>query len=168
MVVHSGVVYRITPDRAASVVPPETTTPFAQVTWFSPDVIYDVPPMDQQQFLKMMNWKQPDNGHIRAVRITGRFSELQLRSVPRQTKPYQPLDKVVMDGEVRYTLTNVTGTLIGFYSPATAGTVLPKGFHLHFLSADATTGGHVYDFNLVAGRIELDDATELRILLPTL
>lgn len=168
MVVHSGVVYRITPDRAASVVSPDVTTPFAQVIWFTPDSTYDVMAMDQQQFLKTMNWKQPDNGHIRAVRITGRFSELHLRSVPRQSKPYPPLDKVVLDHEVQYTLTNVTGTLIGFFSPAAAGTALPRGFHLHFISDDATTGGHVYDFNLTTGRIELDEASELRVLLPTL
>lgn len=168
MVVRDGVVYRITPDQVASVVSPDTTTPFAQVTWFTPDEVYNVMAMDQNQFLKTMNWKHPDDGRIRAIRITGHFKELHLRSVPRQSKPYLSLDKVVLEHEAQYTLTNVTGTLIGFYAPAAAGTILPRGFHLHFLSTDATTGGHVYDFTLSAARIELSTAPELRVLLPTL
>lgn len=168
LVLLTGVVHRVAADGAVSVAPPDVRIPFAQLTWFEPDITYDVMLMDQKLFTSTMDWKQPDSGRIQALRISGRFSSMHVRSVPRQTKPYSSLASVVTEQQVERTLTNSVGTMVGFFTPASAGTVAPGGFHLHYLSADGTEGGHVLNFNLAVGRIEIDETPVLHILLPDL
>ncbi|MCO5068102.1 MAG: acetolactate decarboxylase [Kiritimatiellae bacterium] len=168
MVLHEGTVYRVGVDGRAVAAPLAATVPFAQVTWFTPDAMYDVMAIDQKLFRTTMAWKQPDIGHMQAIRVSGIFSEVRVRSVPRQSEPYPSLDSVVADQQVEHTLRNVRGTLIGFFTPAAVGSVAPGGYHLHFLTNDRSAGGHVLDFKLTAGRIEVDDSPELRTLLPTL
>lgn len=166
LVLSSGVVYRVAADGSAAIAPLNDTVPFAQVTWLAPDVTYDVMAMDQRLFQSTMGWKQPDAGRIQAIRVTGHFDELRVRSVPRQPEPYPPLEKVVAEQQVEHTLRNVDGAMVGFHSPATVGGISPAGFHLHFISADGSTGGHVLDFKLAIGRIEIDETPALHVLLP--
>jgi acetolactate decarboxylase len=40
------------------------------------------------------------------------------------------------------------------------------GYHLHFLSADRKTGGHVLDFRVVKAKLEIDDTGTLTLMLP--
>ena len=168
LVLHTGVVYRVAADGGAAPVPPETTVPFAQVTWFAADTTYSVTDLSQKLFQNMMRWKQPDAGQVRALRVTGRFKSLHVRSVPRQEKPYPTLETVVAERQVEHRLRDVDGSLVGFQMPAVAGTIAPPAFHLHFISADGKQGGHVIDFELAYGRIEIDETPELRVLLPAL
>ncbi len=104
----------------------------------------------------------------KAVRVTGRFKSVTIRSLPRQTPPYAPLEEVLKTGEQVRTLENIDGTMVGFRMPEIIGNVAPPAFHLHFISADARVGGHVLDFEIAAGRIELDDTPAFHILLPSL
>ncbi|HMP77549.1 MAG TPA: acetolactate decarboxylase [Kiritimatiellia bacterium] len=168
LVLHTGVVFRVAADGTASRVTPEVTVPFAQVTWFAADTIYSVTDLNQKLFHNMMRWKQPDAGQVRALRVTGRFKSLHVRSVARQEKPYPTLETVVAERQVEHRLRDIDGTLVGFHMPAVAGTIAPPAFHLHFISADGTRGGHVFDFDLAYGLIEIDDTPELRVLLPVL
>ncbi len=168
MVLHGGTVYRVGVDCVPVPAAPDAMIPFAQVTWFVPDAVYDVMSLDQKLFTSTMAWKQPDRGHMLAVRVSGLFSELRVRSVPRQSEPYQPLDRVTAEQQVERAFEKVSGSMIGFFTPAALGTVSPAGFHFHFISNDGKIGGHVLDFKLAAGRIEVDETPELRVLLPSL
>lgn len=166
LVLHTGAVYRVDAAGAATRVAPEVTVPFAQVTWFAPDVMYNVTDVDQARFHNMMNWKQPDAGRIQALRVSGRFTALKVRSVPRQVEPYPVLERVVAEQQVVRELKDIAGTMVGYRFPDVAGTIAPPAFHLHFISADGSTGGHVLDFTLAAGRIEVDETPALHVLLP--
>jgi protein-L-isoaspartate(D-aspartate) O-methyltransferase len=62
---------------------------------------------------------------------------------------------------------NVSGTLVGFRSPPFVKGVNVPGYHLHFLSDDETFGGHVLEFDLADGSLEIDRTHAwLRIELP--
>jgi acetolactate decarboxylase len=168
LVLHSGVVYRVNVDGVAQPAAPDDRVAFAQVTWFEPNETYSVMAMNQRLFRSSLAWKQPDRGRAKAVRVTGRFKSITVRSVPKQTPPYAPLNEVLKTGEQVRTLENIDGTMVGFRMPDILGTVAPPAFHLHFISADARVGGHVLDFEIAAGRIELDDTPAFHILLPSL
>lgn len=168
LVLHEGVVYRVDVEGAAAPAATSDAVAFAQVTWFEPDEIYSVLAMNQRLFRNTMNWKQPDIGHAQAIRVIGRFKSITVRSVPKQTPPYGTLDQALKSGERTRTLQNIDGTMVGFRMPDALGTVAPAAFHLHFISADRTTGGHVLDFDLAVGRIEIDDTPAVHILLPTM
>jgi acetolactate decarboxylase len=41
------------------------------------------------------------------------------------------------------------------------------GYHLHFLNSDRTGGGHILDFSLEHGKVEVSGASQLHLSLPT-
>jgi acetolactate decarboxylase len=107
---------------------------------------------------------------ILAVRIDGRFAQVDLRSVPRQAPPYPPLSDVVDHQHswqaVAPDASGIPGTLVGFRFPPEAQGVEVAGYHLHFLSDDRTIGGHVTGADLISGRLRLDGTTELHLEVP--
>jgi acetolactate decarboxylase len=68
-----------------------------------------------------------------------------VRAIPRQEKPYPPLAEAATHQEVKR-LENTTGTIVGFYLPPFMKGVNMPGYHLHYISSDRKSGGHVLDF----------------------
>lgn len=166
MVVVSGVVYQVAHTGTVTVAPPDAQTPFACVTWFEPDVMFDVGPTPRAVFERTLQWKNPSPERVQAMRIRGNFTRLTLRSVPAQREPYPPLAQVVAEQQQVWERNGLRGTLVGFHIPKALAGVAPEGFHLHFLSDDARVGGHVLDFELLGGRIELDTTPVAQVFLP--
>lgn len=166
MVMLSGVVYRVSSEGRVSVMPPETRVPFACVTWFEPDLMFDSGPLSQKVFQNAMKWKNHHPDMVQGVCISGTFRSIKVRSVPGQVAPYPPLDQVVAEQQRVWEHQNLAGTMVGFYFPGNFGGLSPAGYHLHFLSADRQVGGHVLDFELAGGRIALDPTPVVQIYLP--
>ena len=90
---------------------------------------------------------------------------MKVRSVPKQTKPYPPLADVTQHQAV-FEYTNVTGTVLGFRCPAFVKGVNVPGYHLHFISKDRKTGGHILDFSSAGGTLQLDACNRFYMVLP--
>jgi acetolactate decarboxylase len=61
---------------------------------------------------------------------------------------------------------NVVGTIVGFCFPdALAGIEVP-GFHLHFINAERSRGGHVMEYVLREGTVSLTEVDDLHVELP--
>ena len=60
-----------------------------------------------------------------------------------------------------YTRENVTGTIVGFWTPEIFHGVSVAGYHLHFISDDHTFGGHVMDFVISEGIVEVGAIDQL-------
>lgn len=93
-----------------------------------------------------------------AVEIVGDFREVVLRTVAPPTHDHETLGEVI-DDETRFSFPQWQGTLVGFRFPDdTDGQVIP-GLHLHGISADASSGGHVRNATTarVSARIWVDD-----------
>ena len=76
------------------------------------------------------------------MRLSGVFSALSTRSVPRQEQPYPPLSEVVANQTVS-PFTDERATLVGFRSGSDAKGIGAPGLHLHGLTTDRNGGGHV-------------------------
>lgn len=76
------------------------------------------------------------------MRLSGVFSALSTRSVPRQEQPYPPLSEVVANQTVS-PFTDERATLVGFRSGGDAKGIGAPGLHLHGLTTDRSGGGHV-------------------------
>ena len=100
-----------------------------------------------------------------AIRLDGRFELVRARSVPRQEPPYRPLTEVVADQHV-FELADVEGTMLGFRFPAYVEGIEVAGYHLHFISADRSRGGHVLDSRSRGLRARLDPSDDLHVELP--
>ena len=68
------------------------------------------------------------------------------------------------DAEQRFT--DVSGVIAGFRTPIFEKGISVPGCHVHFIDDDRTVGGHVLDFTLEEGRIELCPGTNLDLRLP--
>jgi acetolactate decarboxylase len=65
-----------------------------------------------------------------------------------------------------FKFSDVSGTLVGFWTPAYARTLSIPGYHLHFLSADHTQGGHVLGCSASGLRLQLQRDCNVQIALP--
>src|SRR5262245_33699738 len=136
-------------------VPPEARTPFAVVTRFEPTIEDELVGADgggleYDELLARLDELIPPTISSCAVRLDGRFESVRARSVPAQEPPYRPLTEVVAAQNV-FELEDLEGTMVGFRFPAYVEGIEVAGYHLHFVSADRSRGGHVLGGRAAAG-----------------
>ena len=67
-----------------------------------------------------------------------------------------------------YTYSGSTGTVIGFYTPVFFKGINVAGYHLHFISDDRKTGGHILDLTVPENTtVEYDITPGFAMTLPT-
>jgi acetolactate decarboxylase len=164
MVALDGRFWRADADGAIHPVAPGERTPFAVVTRFEPSIEFDLggPKAD---LLAAVEERLPVGTPSCALRADGTFDRLRARSVPRQTPPYRPLAEVIAD-QHEFELGPVEGTMVGFRFPDYAEGIEVAGWHLHFISADRSRGGHVLDSKAGAVRVRIDPSDDLQVELP--
>jgi acetolactate decarboxylase len=168
MIVLDGVVYQAKADGHIYVVADNLTTPFATVTYFSGDqaVVTEIP-MNLSTFSSVMEKRLPTGNMVYAVRMHDTFPFMKVRAIPAQQKPYPTLTEAAKNQSV-YTYTNTTGTIVGFYTPVFFKGLNVAGYHLHFISDDKMTGGHILDFTVPANTtVEYDITPGFAMGLPT-
>lgn len=145
----------------------EEKTPFAVVTRFEPTIEERMPDQEvsHEELLGHLDALLPDDASSCAIRLDGRFGLVRARSVPRQDPPYRPLTEVVADQHV-FELADVEGTMLGFRFPTYIEGIEVPGYHLHFISADRSRGGHVLDSRSGELRARIDPSEDLHIELP--
>jgi acetolactate decarboxylase len=166
MIALDGSFYRADVDGEVDEVGVDAQTPFAVVTRFEPAI--DRPlggPLDHTGLLAELDELIPTEAPSSAIRLDGRFDLVRARSVPRQTPPFRPLTEVVLEQNV-FELTDVEGTMLGFRFPDYVEGIEVSGYHLHFISADRSRGGHVLASRSNGLRVRLDPSSELHIELP--
>jgi acetolactate decarboxylase len=165
MVILDSVAHRLRSGGEATRVGPEEPTPFAIVTRFVPSMAVEVAGGAGRDEVSGMVDRLVSTNYLYAMRITGRFAAVKTRAVVRQEKPYRPLVEVT-GGEPTLTLTDVDGVIAGFRTPLYQQGIGVPGGHVHFIDGDRRRGGHVLDFELAAGTLELCLGTDLHLALP--
>lgn len=168
MIVLGGVVYQAKADGSVIIVPDTLTTPFATVTYFGSDfAIATSEPMNFSVFSSVMTDRLPTQNMVYAVRMHGTFPLMKVRAIPAQQKPYPTLSEAAANQSV-YVYTNTTGWIAGCYLPVFFEGLNVVGYHLHFISDDRQTGGHILDFSVPEGTVvEYDITPEFTMILPT-
>ncbi|WP_461226764.1 acetolactate decarboxylase [Lacticaseibacillus suihuaensis] len=165
LVILDGTVYQVTADGAVLMPPATATVPFANVhpAAFAPEQPFAAGGMADavRQFAAAIG----SGNRFAAVKLTGRFETVSARAVKAQVAPYPSLVKTAADQAV-FDRSAVDGTLIGYFAPALYGGMAVPGFHLHFLAADHTFGGHVLDFGAVSGRLAVQRFADVQLHLP--
>jgi acetolactate decarboxylase len=171
MIVCDGVVYQAKADGSVQIANDEITTPFACVTFFDQDITLDdlSGASDLQElktYLDQSISAQDGSGNLfYMAKIEGEFSMIHLRSVPAQGKPYRELAQIA-DEQQEFFHKDVLGCLIAVRCPEYVAGINMPGWHIHFLSADYTMGGHVLDLAMIQGAGYLDITPEFDLLLP--
>ena len=166
LIVIDGKAWSAHADGTVSELEPTVMTPFAVVTPFAPTATRSISTrLDFDALHDALDDMAPTDAPVIAVRIDGVFTDLVLRSVERQSKPYKPLREVVAH-QSEWHVERAIGTVVGFRFPdATAGIEVP-GHHLHFLSDDRKLGGHIMSIALEQGDLAVDPCHDLHVELP--
>ena len=156
----TGAVSRIT-DMTA-------TTPFLAVTHFDEDVRR--PLANGTTFADLKRSPRnylPGVNVIYAIKLEGTFRHVKTRSMPTQAKPYKPMAELVKT-QPTFEFNDVTGTMVGFWSPASMQGIGLAGWHLHFLTKDLKAGGHVLEFTTRDAVLKLDETVGMNWLMSRL
>jgi acetolactate decarboxylase len=172
MIAIDGGFYRADVEGRIHPVGAEEKTPFSVVCRFEPQIETTIDPLEpggqpltHEALLVRLDELVPPGASSCAIRLDGSFDFVRARSVPRQRPPYRPLTEVVAEQNV-FELTGVDGTMVGFRFPSYVEGIEVSGYHLHFISADRTRGGHVLDSRSAGLRARLDPSNDLHIELP--
>lgn len=146
MIAVDGRFYLVTPDGAVQMVDPSVLVPFVTVTFFDKDsTILVSGSRNFSTFTSGTDKGLPSKNLIYAIRADATFPEMVVRVIPRQEKPYPPLTGGATH-QVVTRLENSSGTIVGFYLPAFMKGVNMPGYHLHYITSDRKSGGHILDF----------------------
>jgi acetolactate decarboxylase len=168
MIVLDGIVYQAKADGHIYTAADSQTIPFATVTYFDRDLTATTGrPMNLSVFSSIMAALLPTGNMVYAVQMHGTFPSMKVRAIPAQHKPYPTLAEASKNQSV-YTYSDTTGTVVGFYTPVFFKGLNVAGYHLHFISDDRKTGGHILDLTVPANTtIEYDITPGFSMTLPT-
>jgi acetolactate decarboxylase len=165
MVMVEGDCYQITADGQAHKVPADRHTPFAVVTFFKPTFRVDFEEaMNYDTFLSRIDDLLPSPNLFYAIRVSGRFSYVRARSVPKQHN-YRPLKEAAHE-QHEFRFEGTEGILAGFFTPSFMASLNVPGLHLHFLSADRKRGGHLLECRTDNVTVEVQMIHNLELSLP--
>lgn len=166
MVAVDGRAYDVRFDGRVVPVAPARRTPFAAVMFF--DRERKTPALsvtNLAQFAALLDTHLTATNQPCAVRIDGVFDYVRTRSIPTQRRPYPPLAEAARSQAV-FEFRHVRGTLVGFRCPSWMKGLNVTGYHLHFLTADRSAGGHVLDIAFSDLPVWLDPCHRLTVELP--
>jgi acetolactate decarboxylase len=167
MMMFDGLIYRIGSDgKASQITDEETCTPFSCVTFFQPASEEELEQeLSYEEFLKWTIELMPSPNIFYAFRIEGEFTYVKTRSVPKQEN-YRPLVEVAKE-QPTFEFKDIKGQMVGFYTPSYMSSVSVPGMHLHFLTDDHTSGGHLLECRLRKVKVELQYLYTLELSLPS-
>lgn len=166
LVVLDGKPYVVLADGQVKVVPPEVKTPYAAVTFFEAEKVLPIKQAISRDRLKTVveDFFRSKNA-FQAVRFHGHFDYMKCRAVAKQEEPYKRLVDVSAEQSEFYR-EDVTGTVIGIYTPEKFDVVSAPGFHVHFLSDDLSFGGHILDYKALEGDYAVQTIEDVSIHFP--
>lgn len=148
---------------AAQAADDKITTPFAMVTFFESDKTVNLTGNYNYSKLKAtLDEYLPSKDIIYAIKITGKFEYLKTRSVSKQVKPYPPLEEAVKEQSI-FEYRDTEGTAVGFWVPSYMKDISVQGYHLHFISTDKKSGGHLLELIITDPTIFIDFNSNLHL-----
>ncbi|MDO5815947.1 MAG: acetolactate decarboxylase [Methanobrevibacter sp.] len=170
MIVLDGVVYQAAADGSINVMANNETIPFATITNFDEDgKITNITAKNFDDLTGKLDKAIEEYGtnNMYVIKIKGDFSNITVRSVEKQEKPYKEFTEVAKVDQKVFNHTDVTGTVVAVYFPEYMNELNMHGWHLHFLSDDKTKGGHVLGLSDFSGSGQIDEIHEFSMILPS-
>ena len=167
MVAIDGKVYRTLPDSTTEEITDlSEKTPYSIVTFFEAESESELPSgINMEQFFQKMDELRPTKDDMYAVFIEGEFDWVRVRSPEPCFPPYKDLKTMIAEQQ-QTTLENISGNVLGFYTPEYLNTMGVQGYHVHFIDSARAHGGHTQDFILKSGVAKWKKLTQLNIIGP--
>ena len=165
MILLDGHCYQARADGTVVEAPDEALTPFAAVVSFVADTVTTIGPFDSLDGLTAeLDALRTSNNSIVAFRITGTFTSLSLRAACRHESGTGLVDATADQG--LFDFADISGTMLGFWSPEYAQAISIAGYHLHFISDDRQHGGHVLGVAAAQAQAEVHQVSDVHLAIP--
>ena len=165
MVVVDGHFFQVRSDGSVREVQDNVLSPFAAVTAFSPDQSITLENCPDLSYLtSQFDALRKSDNFFYALRVDGTFDYIHARAM-RRTKEGIPLVQAAAV-QPEFEFHNISGTFVGFWTPEYAKSLNVPGYHLHFVSADRTQGGHVLQCRGKNLRLQIQREGDYHIVLP--
>lgn len=165
MVVFNDTVFQVVSSGEVKMPAADVLTPFAAVTTFEADTSFQLSSTTFEEIKSNFDQYFPTPNLFYVIKIKGDFDYMRTRSVPKQEKPYLPLVEVTRE-QPEFEFENESGDIIGFYCPEFAKGINVTGMHIHFLNQERTGGGHIIEFQLKQGTMEIGYLMNYELILP--
>jgi acetolactate decarboxylase len=165
MVAFDGHFFQVRSDGSVRAAADSDLSPFAAVTHFKAEQAIefaDCP--DLGSMLAQLDRLRESSNVFYAIRIDGRFGFMHTRAMCK-TEEGTPL-VVAASHQPEFRMRDVSGTLVGFWSPEYVKTLEVPGYHLHFIDDDRSAGGHLMECSGLGLRARIYQVSELRVALP--
>jgi acetolactate decarboxylase len=167
LVMVDGTLYHVPSSGEVLTVSDTMHIPYLNAAFFNKDLSFDVTDkINYDSLRRLIQQHFPSRNYFYAFKIHGTFDSLKLGSLYKQQRPYQEGLDSLMPRRPKFEHTNISGTMVGFFCPDFIGDINVAGFHLHFLSDDKKTGGHVMDFRGKDFTVNMDKLSTYRFVLP--
>lgn len=166
VVILDGEVFECTVGHPPTLMTAAESLPFADVCRMDATRPQPVADLDLAGLTTRIEGALASRNLFHAVRVDGTFRAVRTRVTPRQSVPLPPLADVTAH-QVETVLTDIRGTLVGFWTPAIYQGISVAGLHIHFLAADRSAGGHVLDVEVADASLRLAAYARFHLHLPT-
>lgn len=103
---------------------------------------------------------------FKSLKIHGTFETMHVRMIPKSQTGEAFV--TVAANQPEHTAKDVTGTIVGVWTPELFHGIGVAGYHLHFLSDDHHFGGHIMDYVMTKGHVEIGQIDQLDQRFPVL
>lgn len=163
MIVCDNHYYRADADGHLSIVDDNVKSPFAVINPFVADVRIELRTHDYESLTTWLEQQFVSKNLIYALKITGQFENVHLRSETCQLRPFQKLSETLPKLQHAFVEKHTEGIMVGCWFPSYLRQVNVPGFHFHFIDNQRRIGGHVFDFDLTQGFVELQTLKRLQL-----
>jgi acetolactate decarboxylase len=165
MAILDGHFFQVRSDGSVREVDENVLSPFAVITRFVPEpaVLLEQCPDMATLTSRFDTLRHTDNVFF-ALKVEGKFDYVHTRAM-RRTKEGVPLVQAAAI-QPEFEFRDIAGTLVGFWTPEYAKTFNVPGYHLHFISADRTRGGHLLQCRGANLRLQIQREGDYHIALP--
>jgi acetolactate decarboxylase len=165
MVVVDGHFFQVRCDGSVREVDDSVLSPFAVITRFAPEpaVTLDQCP-DLGHLTSRFDRLRHSDNIFYALRVDGMFDYVHTRAMCRTEEGVPLVQAAAVQPEFEFR--DISGTLVGFWTPEYAKTFNVPGYHLHFISADRTRGGHLLQCRGSNLRLQIQREGDYHLALP--
>ncbi len=165
MVAVDGHFYQVRSDGKVRETADSDLSPFAVVTRFRPEKSLEIANCPDFKFLTgQIDTLRTSSNVFYAIRVDGAFDFVHTRAMCKSEEG-TPL-AVAAAHQPEFRFNGIRGTMVGFWSPEYTKTIEVPGYHLHFISNDRSSGGHLLECSGNNLSVKIEQVSELQVALP--
>ena len=160
-----GTCWQAKGDGSVQKAPHEAMAPFWTTTFFQANqtlTFHDV--VSWSDFIQRLDQHRNSENIFSAIRVHGVFQQVDYRVACKAEAGASLVEATSHQAE--FQKKEISGTLIGFWTPTYARTINVPGYHLHLLSDDKSCAGHVLDLKARELKVDLHNENQVTIVLP--